>query len=377
MSLFDRWRVTLDRLRAEGRFRTLTPPIGLDFSSNDYLGYGKLTFHDATDLSRSGSASRLLRGEHPIWSEVEARLADWHGAEAALVLPSGYAANEGLLATLLEPGDVVFSDKLNHASIIDGIRLSRADKEIFLHNNLADLEARLTHRGAERKAGEAWFIVTESLFGMEGDFAPLAELADLAERHDAHLIVDEAHATGCFGEHGGGLVDAAGLRGRILACVHTGGKALAVPGAYIVGSMLLKELLVNRCRHLIFTTALPPMVGNWWLEMLDRVPSDTATRDRLHANVRAFRETAESVKLRIGGNVYIATVPIGNDADAMRAATRLQALGYDIRAIRPPTVPIGTARLRISIHADHDAETLRELAKNMLPTAITSEPRTK
>ncbi|MSU76829.1 MAG: 8-amino-7-oxononanoate synthase [Gemmataceae bacterium] len=369
MSLFDRWRVTLDRLCAEGRFRTLAQPAGLDFSSNDYLGYTKLQHKDAIDLSRSGAASRLLRGEHPIWSEVETRLAQWHGAEAALVLPSGYAANEGLLATLLEPGDVVFSDQLNHASIIDGIRLSRADKEVFLHNDLADLETRLVRRRAERKPGEAWFIVTESLFGMEGDFAPLAQLANLAERHDAHLIVDEAHATGCFGEHGGGLVDAAGLRGRILASVHTGGKALAVPGAYIVGLSLLKDLLVNRCRHLIFTTALPPQIGGWWLEMLDRVPGDQPTRDRLHANVRAFREAAESVKIRIGGNAYIATVPIGDDADAMRAATRLQSLGYDIRAIRPPTVPIGTARLRISIHADHEEATLRELA-SVLPESL-------
>ncbi len=359
MSLFNRWQSTLNRLRAEGRFRTLTPPAGIDFSSNDYLGYARLQHLETQHVSRSGMASRLLRGEHPIWHEVESRLARWHGAEAALVMPSGYAANEGLIATLLEPGDVVFSDQYNHASIIDGIRLSRADKKIFLHNDMADLEAKLVGRGAERKPGEVWFIVTESLFGMEGDFAPLAQLTDIAERHDAHLIVDEAHATGCFGVHGGGLVDAANVRRRILASVHTGGKALAVPGAYIVGSSPLKELLVNRCRHLIFTTALPPVFGTWWLEMLDRVPSDQAARDRLHANVRLFRE---SDNLRIGGNAYIVTVLIGNDADAVKAATRLQSLGYDIRAIRPPTVPIGTARLRISIHADHDAATLGELA---------------
>ncbi len=363
MSLEDRWRTTLDRLRAEGRFRALTPPVGIDFSSNDYLGYAKLKPQSVADLSRSGAASRLLRGEHPIWGEVESRLAEWHGAEAALVMPSGYAANEGLLATLLEAGDIVFSDQFNHASIIDGIRLSRADKEIFLHNDLGDLLVKMDRRQAQRKTGEAWFIVTESLFGMEGDFAPLAELADLAQRFDAHLIVDEAHATGCFGSHGGGRVDAAGLRSRILASVHTGGKAQAVPGAYIVGSALLKETLVNRCRHLIFTTALPPIVGAWWLEMLDRIVRDRDVRDRLHANASQFRGMTESEKIRVGGNAYIVTIPIGGDSEAVQTATRLQALGYDIRAIRPPTVPTGTARLRISIHADHEPKALKALVE--------------
>ena len=224
MSLFERWRVQLDRLHQEGRYRVLQSPAGLDFSSNDYLGYNTRSW-PVGEGGRSGTASRLLRGQQAIWDEVETRLAAWHGAEAALILTSGYAANEGLLSTVIEPADLVFSDQCNHASIIDGVRLSRAEKIIFRHNDLGELETRLRERQARRSGQQAWFIVTESLFGMEGDAAPLREVAELAERHGAYLIVDEAHTTGCFGARGSGLVDALGLRERVLASVHTGGKA--------------------------------------------------------------------------------------------------------------------------------------------------------
>jgi 8-amino-7-oxononanoate synthase len=363
MSVFDRWRVQLDRLREEGRQRALQPPAGIDFSSNDYLGFARraASVSDrSTELSRSGAASRLLRGHHPIWDEVETKLAAWHHAQAALVMNSGYCANEGLLSTICEAGDVAFSDQCNHASIIDGLRLSRAEKVIFRHNDLNELEALLRERKARRTAAQAWFIVTESLFGMEGDTAPLRELADLADRHHAHLIVDEAHATGCFGESGSGLVDGSGLRDRVLASVHTGGKALAVPGAYIVGSPQLKELLVNRCRHLIFTTALPPQVGAWWLDALDLVARDEAARSALHERSRFFRTEMFARRIAVGGTHYIASIVLGPDALAVEAARRLQEAGFDVRAIRPPTVAEGTARLRISIHADHErAEVLR------------------
>jgi 8-amino-7-oxononanoate synthase len=360
MSLQSRWHSELERLRGEGRFRTLTPPSGIDFSSNDYLGYSKRTWPNVMG-GRSGTASRLLRGHHPIWDEVEAALARWHGAEAALVFPSGYAANEGLLATLLEPGDWVASDQRNHASIIDGVRLSKAERFVFRHNDLADLESGLRRAAAAR----ARFIVTESLFGMEGDRAPLGELVALASRYGAHLILDEAHATGCFGATGGGLVDSAGLRSKVLATVHTGGKALGVHGAYVVGSALLKELLVNRCRHLIFTTALPPVVGQWWLEMLPCVAADHAARGGLHGAAQSFRAALLEHGIRGGGSDYIVPLVLREDTLAVEAARRLQAAGLDIRAIRPPTVPEGQAGLRVSIHADHDALTLRRAAREI------------
>ncbi len=357
MSLESRWQSDLERLRREQRYRQLTPPAGVDFSSNDYLGYGKRVWPSAVG-ERSGTASRLLRGHHPIWDEVEAVLAHWHGAEAALVFPSGYAANEGLLATIVEPGDWVASDQLNHASIIDGLRLSKAERFVYRHNDLDDLERGLRQAGA---TGER-FIVTESLFGMEGDRAPLAALAELASRYGAYVVVDEAHATGCFGVTGGGLIDMQGLRRQVLASVHTGGKALGVLGAYVVGSTALKELLVNRCRHLIFTTALPSVVGRWWLQALERVVRDEAARSRLHRLAQSFRLALHERGIEARGTDYIVSLVLGDDAGAVASAARLQEAGFDIRAIRPPTVPPGTARLRISIHADHDAETLARAA---------------
>ena len=367
MSIFDRWHLELDRLKHEGRYRALQAPSGIDFSSNDYLGYSKRSWPNS-DMSRSGVASRLLRGQQPIWDEVETKLAVWHDAEAALMMTSGYAANEGLLSTIIGPGDTVFSDQYNHASIIDGLRLSKAEKIPFAHNDLNVLEKLLRQCKPARAAHQAWFIVTESLFGMEGDQAPLRELAELAHRHQAHLIVDEAHATGCFGPTGSGLVDALGVRDRILASVHTGGKALAVPGAYIVGSRLLKEILVNRCRHLIYTTALAPQIGAWWLDAIALVSSDENTRPALHDRARIFRKDCAARGITVGGNDYIATVMLGTDTAAVKAAQRLQEAGYDIRAIRPPTVPQGTARLRISIHADHEPTTLSELASLIPPS---------
>jgi 8-amino-7-oxononanoate synthase len=364
MSLDARWRTHLEALHREGRYRQLSAPRGIDFSSNDYLGYAKLAW-PATAESRSGAASRLLRGHAQIWDEVEERLARWHGAEAALVLTSGYVTNEGLLATLIEPHDFVASDELNHASIVDGLRLSRAERFVFRHNDLDDVERGLHSAARMRPAARQLFIVTESLFGMEGDRAPLAALAELARRYEAHLIVDEAHATGCFGPAGSGLVDELRLRGDVLATVHTGGKALGVPGAYVVGSRLLKELLINRCRHFIFTTALPPALGSWWLDALDRVEKDEFARAALHTAARHFREMLREHGLVPAGQDYIVPLVLGDDAAAVEAARQMQAAGFDMRAIRPPTVPPGTACLRVSIHADHSFEMLGRAAETL------------
>ena len=209
------------------------------------------------------------------------------------------------------------------------------------------------------------FIVTESLFSMDGDVAPLKAIADLAEEYGAGLIVDEAHATGCMGIAGGGIVDDKGLRSRVLATVHTGGKALGVPGAYVAGSTLLRDLLVNRCRHFIFTTALPPRIAVWWLQAIDRVRNDDAGRSRLHSNAADFRCILAHHGIDAGGADYIVPIVLGGNVRAVAAAERLQAAGFDVRAIRPPTVPVGTARLRISIHADHEPPLLESLAEHV------------
>jgi 8-amino-7-oxononanoate synthase len=363
MNLSDRWAAALDQLRAQGRYRQFAPPRGIDFTSNDYLGYASVPNSGSAELSVSGSASRLLRGHHPIWDQVEATLAAWHGADAALVMTSGYAANEGLISTLAEPGDWVASDERNHASIVDGLRLARCRRFVFRHNDLNHLADGLKAEAGRNEDGRERFVITESLFSMDGDPAPLREMADLAERYGAHLIVDEAHTTGCFAKSGSGCVDEAGVRSRVLASVHTGGKALALPGAYIAGSQLLKEYLTNRCRALIFTTALPAAVGAWWVQGIARVQGDPAARRRLHENASLFRAELARFGIAPGGTSYVVPVVIGDDSRAVAAAARLQERGFDVRAIRPPSVPAGTARLRISIHANHEPSALIQLAE--------------
>jgi 8-amino-7-oxononanoate synthase len=367
MSLFDRWSETLVGLKAQGRFRSLRCPRGIDFTSNDYLGYGngRLPIDASADLGTTGIASRLLRGHHSVWDEVETALARWHGAEAALVLNSGFSANEGLISTIVEPGDWVASDELDHACIVEGLRICRPRKFSFRHNDLGHLEDGLKAEAAKRPPGREMFIITESVFSMDGDRAPLPDIADLAERYGAHLIVDEAHSTGCFGENGSGVVDQLQMRSRVLATVHTGGKGLGVTGAYVCCSPLLRDYLINRCRHLIFTTALPPAIGSWWLQAIPRVEHDITGRQQLHANARRFRSALAERGVPMLGDTYIVPVILGEDTPAVAAATRLQARGYDIRAIRPPSVPPGTARLRISIHADHESMLLDELAEHV------------
>ncbi len=378
MSLPERWSRLLQDLHTAGRYRSLAAPAGVDLSSNDYLGYGggnRLPLPPLdVQLSPSGGASRLLRGQHPIWEEVETALAAWHGAEAALVMTSGYVANEGLLSTVIQPDDWVASDAENHASIIDGLRLTRPERFLYAHRDLEHLESGLREVSRKRTPERQLFVVTESLFSMSGERAPLEELIRLTERYEAHVIVDEAHATGCFGATGSGLVDALGLRSRVLASVHTGGKALGVAGAYVCGSALLRELLVNRCRHFIFTTALPPLLGSYWLGALERVRGDTAGRSALSEAAAVLRGALDRFGIAPPGRDYLVPVVIGADSAAVSAAQRLQQRGYDIRAIRPPTVAPGTARLRVSVHADHEPALLeavaRAIAECLSPEAV-------
>ncbi len=380
MTLSDRWSAFLEEVRRQGRYRTLTQPAGIDFASNDYLGYGRgsgLRGEAARELPRSGLASRLLRGHHPIWEEVEAALCRWHESEAVLMMTSGYVANEGLLATVLEAHDWVASDALNHASIIDGLRLARAERFIYRHNDLDHLEAGLRAAAQTRSRSRQLFVVTEALFGMDGDRAPLEAIVHLAQRYDAHVIVDEAHATGCFGPAGSGCVDAAGLRSGILASVHTGGKALGVAGAYICGPAPLRELLINRCRHFIYTTALPAALGAWWLEVLAQVRIDHAVRQALHAAAATFRAELACQGVAAGGAHYIVPVVLGEDVRAVQVAEQLRRAGWDMRAIRPPSVPVGTARLRISIHADQAHETLVAAAAAVAEVVQKSEVRSQ
>ena len=363
MSVTDRWGNRLDDLGRLGQLRRLTEPRGIDFSSNDYLGFSKHRVPLDVEDARSGISSRLVRGNDPIWEQVEANLAAWQGAhETALMMTSGYVANEGLLATVIEPQDWVASDEFNHASIIDGIRLSKAEKYIYRHIDLESLESGLRQASATRARDRELFIVTEALFGMDGDRAQLHEIDKLAVKHDAYLIVDEAHSTGCFGYCSQGLWEGGS---RLLASVHTGGKALAVPGAFIACSDILKQYLVNRCRHFIYTTALPPVVGSWWNHAVDQARNHLLPGYKLHENASYFRQALVERGIAAKGDYYIVPIILGDNTVAVRAAEALQKEGFDVRAIRPPTVPVGTARLRISIHADHERAELLALANTL------------
>jgi 8-amino-7-oxononanoate synthase len=366
MGLIDRWKITLNTLKSQDRYRNIRVGEGIDFTSNDYLGYGHgrcpISIGEQADLPVTGMGSRLLRGHHPIWEQVEAQLAQWHRAESVLMMTSGFTANEGLLTTVIEPGDWVAADERCHASIYEALRICRPRKYIFKHNDINHLADGLKKEAQTRTAGREMFIVTESIFSMDGDLAPLQDIAELAERYGAHLIVDEAHSTGCYGPNGSGLVDALQLRSRVLATVHTGGKALGLCGAYICGSYLLKEYLINRCRHLIFTTALPPILGAYWCKGIQRVINDNLGRELLFRNVQLFRSLLHGSGWDIRGDSYIVPLVVGEDSKAVRLAQQLGFRGWDIRAIRPPSVPEYTARLRISLHADHTPECLQDLA---------------
>ncbi len=249
-------------LESRAQLRHLETVRGIDLNSNDYLGLStdprmKQAIREAVDSAPqvASSGSRLLSGHDEVWTALENDFARWVGAQAALYFTSGYAANMGLLSSMLRPEDVVFSDSANHASLIDGIRLTKCKRVIFPHLDLNALEAELrwTHSGSGAR-----FIVVESIFSMDGERAPLQDLASLARRYDAELIVDEAHATGVCGPDGRGCVAEAGLGGRVFATIHTCGKALAAAGALVCGSGALRSLLINRARTFIFNTALPP-----------------------------------------------------------------------------------------------------------------------
>lgn len=368
----------LNWLESQSQFRRLEPLPGIDLTSNDYLGLaGDPRLKDAViEALRRGEAagstgSRLLSGNARPWEQLEDEFANYVGAEAALFFSSGYAANTGLLASVLRPDDVVFSDSANHASIIDGIRLSRARKIIFPHLDLSYLEDQLRHPPA---AQAEKFIVVESVFSMEGDRAPLAELAALAERYGAELIVDEAHATGVFGPAGRGLVAEAGLSGAVLASVHTCGKALASAGAFVACSRVLKDFLVNAARPFIFSTALPPYFAAQVRAALRIAAVADNLRSRLHSLADALR--AGLLHFGLGSErsaSQIVPVLLGSNQRAIEVASRLNRAGFAVRAIRPPSVPAGSARLRLSLNAKLTFEELEHLVLAVKEAVMSDE----
>ena len=365
--LADRIAARMHALERAGLRRALRPPSGIDLTSNDYLGLARhphVTKRMASAVARDGAGStgsRLLRGDRDSFSAIERRFAQFKGAERALYFSSGYLANIAVLTTFAEEGDLIISDERNHASLIDGIRLSPAMREIVPHNNVdavrrvLELSARSgpsTGSGpspAPSRDGER-FVVTESLFSMDGDEAPLGEYASLCEEFGAHLIVDEAHAVGVYGERGSGFVEELGIGDRVFLTINTAGKALGVSGAFVAGPAWAIDYMVQRARPFIFSTAPPPAVAaalDASLDIIQREPQRRADLRRLAATLRE-RLMIAGVNVADGSS-HIVPVIIGDNEPAVAVADALQADGFDVRAIRPPTVAPGTARLRLSV----------------------------
>jgi len=361
-----RIRRELDALRDASQFRTLECITGVNLSSNDYLGLAedpRLKQGVAEAVQRApavgSTGSRLLSGNSPEWESLEENFAEFAGTEAALYFGSGYAANIGLLGSLLGPGDIVFSDAFNHASLIDGIRLSRATKTIYPHRDLRFLENALRDHAGEPGAR---IIVTESIFSMEGDIAPIAELLQLARKYSAALLLDEAHATGVCGPQGRGLAAQLDAQREILAIVHTCGKALASAGAFVCGSRALKDYLVNRARTFIFSTAMPPYFAAQIKAALDLAREADDRRTHLRDISATLRDKLAAAGLNIGTTAtHIVPVIFGSNDSALHAASELQRSGFAIRAIRPPTVPAGSARIRISLTSKITHDEVRRL----------------
>ncbi len=358
-SLDQRLRARLAAIEAEGLTRTLQPPSGIDLSSNDYLGLARhpllqRRMSEAVFAEGVGSTgSRLLRGERESFCKVEQQFARFKRAERSLYFSSGYMANVAVVATLAESGDVIFSDERNHASLIDGVRLSRARRVIFPHNDVAALR-QLIHD--EPCAGQR-FIAVESLFSMDGDEAPLREYAALSRETGAALIIDEAHAVGIFGVAGSGLMEARDVAGDVFVSINTAGKALGVSGAFVAGPAAAIEYLIQRARPFIFSTAPPPAIAAALSASLDVIAAEPERRVKVLENAQYLRR-----RLKIPGASQIIPVMIGDNARAVAVARDLQAAGFDVRAVRPPTVPAGTARLRISVNAGLTTEVMDRFA---------------
>jgi 8-amino-7-oxononanoate synthase len=360
----------LREIAARGQLRTLEIPAGINLCSNDYLALAanpalnEAVIGAVARAERVGSTgSRLLAGNAREWEELEREFADFAGTDAALYFTSGYAANVGLLSAVMGRGDIVFSDAANHASLIDGARISGAKKVVFPHGDLEALELALHDRVSQpgRK-----LVVAESVFSMDGDLAPLREMATLAKRYGAEMVVDEAHATGVFGPEGRGRVAELGLESEIFAVVHMCGKALASAGAFVCGGATLKSYLINRARTFLFNTALPPYFAGQIRAALSLARAAEAERARLKTITTKLRENLRGGGWDTGKSAsQIVPVMLGENDVAMRFAAELGRDGFAVRAIRPPTVPEGSARLRLSLTCALKDEELVRLMQAM------------
>ncbi|MGA7070380.1 8-amino-7-oxononanoate synthase [Bradyrhizobium sp.] len=356
----------LDALKNDDRLRCLRPRAGIDFSSNDYLALASCprmrkavsaAVEAGTPIGAGGS--RLLRGNCAEHESLEAEAARFFGAEAAIFFASGYTANFAVLTTFPQRGDLLVLDQLVHASIHEGARAGRAEFRFSAHNDANSIEDVIRTWRSQGGTGRIW-IVVESLYSMDGDFAPLDALNLIADRHDAFLMVDEAHATGVFGPGGRGLT-AAYEGQRNLIAIHTCGKALGAAGALVTTTKVMRDFIVNRCRPFIFSTAPSPLMAVAVQEALSILRDEPERQQRLASLIGfARREIGARQGWRLSGSQIMPFI-VGDNARAMALAEALQARGFDIRGIRPPTVPSGTARLRVSLTNNVDESNVRAM----------------
>ena len=373
MNFEDFFQKKKNRLKDSHLFRELRLPCGLDFCSNDYLGFSEnrelqSKIEKKISLYPLGSGgSRLLRGHSLLTEELELKLAQFSGKHGALFFSTGYQANLALFSSLLREEARVFSDELVHASIIDGIRLSGAEKWIWSHNDLNELESLLKKKSGNQKMN---FVVVESVYSMEGDFAPLSELTFLCERYHCYLIVDEAHATGLFGKKGSGRVEDLGLCEKVFARIHTGGKALGVSGAWVAGSGELKDFIVNLSRPFIYSTApcFPQQLAlleslNYFLENEESLKKEFFSKiELLQGSMNLLAEKFEFEVSGLGGPVT--SFVVGDNKKSLILMGNMADRGYDVRAIRFPSVPQGRSLLRITVPLKRSFQEIRGFLEN-------------
>jgi 8-amino-7-oxononanoate synthase len=364
--MYGAFEADLRQLADRGRLRSLRERSGIDFTSNDYLGLAESAElrQAAADAVARGvpvgsGGSRLLRGNHPEHEALETEAATYFGAETALYFGGGYVANFAIFSTLPQAGDLVVHDELIHASVHEGLRRGRADFVPVPHNNVDAFDAAIVRWRKAGGKGRPWLSV-ESLYSMDGDSPNLVELLAVADRHEAMVVIDEAHATGVLGPQGRGLAAAFEGRDNVIT-LHTCGKALGTVGGFILAPRVVRDFLVNRSRPFIFATAPSPLTASITRVALELSRSNPERRVRLARLVQfAGNELRRQCGIEPSGS-QIVPVIVGSDRAAVTLAASLQRRGYDIRAIRPPTVPEGTARLRIALTLNVDEPTVAGL----------------
>jgi 8-amino-7-oxononanoate synthase len=370
MTFFARHETALRSLETRGRYRQLIPRAGHDFASNDYLGLAESDVLQAAARSAldrgvpvGAGGSRLLRGNQDEHCLLEQEAATFFDTEAALFVGGGFVANTAIFSTLPAQGDLVLYDALIHASTHDGMRLGRADSMAFAHNDVTDAAERIRLWREAGNTGQIW-LACESLYSMDGDLAPIDDLATLAAETDAVLVVDEAHATGVFGDLGRGVSHSYANRENTLT-LHTCGKGLGVSGALICGAQALIDTLINRARGFVFATAPSPLNAALVRVALTELRTNPARQERARALIAHAHAEAKRQCGLVGFQSQILPVITGKDKPTMALATHMQELGYDIRGIRPPTVPRNTARLRISITLNTSADVVTQMMHDL------------